>query len=55
MRPGESLWLIAEQHLDDNATDADIAEEVSRLWDLNAPQIGKGGPNLILPGQRLRL
>jgi nucleoid-associated protein YgaU len=55
VQAGESLWLIAERQLDSDASDADVAGEVERLWDRNAERIGTGNPDLIYPGQELRL
>jgi len=54
VRPGESLWLIAEQTLGGQANDAQVAAEVQRLWQLNAARIGTGDPNLVYAGQELR-
>lgn len=56
VRPGESLWAIAERGLGPDASDGEIAQEVNRLWELNDTEVIKtGDPDLILPGQRLRL
>lgn len=55
VRDGESLWLIAERRLGAGASDAAVAGEVERLWALNADAIGTGSPNLIHPGQELRV
>ena len=52
---GQSLWLIAESVLGDDASDTQVAAEVERLWQLNAERIGTGDPDLIYPGQELRL
>ena len=55
VRPGESLWLIAADLLDDRATVPRIAREVNRLWELNNEVIGTGRPDLLFAGTRLRL
>jgi LysM domain len=56
VKSGESLWAIAEERLGARASDAEIAEEVNRLWELNDTEVIRtGDPDLILPGQRLRL
>jgi LysM repeat protein len=56
VKPGESLWGIAEGRLGARASDAEIAKEVNRLWEVNDTEVIKtGDPNLILPGQRLLL
>lgn len=52
VKPGDSLWLLAERHLGDALRWPDIFE-------LNAGQLEGGGtlrdPNLVHPGWRLRL
>lgn len=53
--PGESLWSIASALLDADASPADVAVEVRRLWRLNAERIGTGDPSLLRIGVRLRL
>jgi hypothetical protein len=53
--PGQSLWVIAQGVLGEPAGIARIAFEVQRLWQLNAARIGTGNPDLIFPGQELRL
>ena len=55
VRPGESLWSIASELLGPGASSAAIASEVDRLWRLNADRLRTGTPDLILPGQKLRL
>jgi len=55
VRLGESLWVIAEQRLGAQASDAEIATAVERLWQLNAQRIGTGNPDLIYPGQTLQV
>jgi nucleoid-associated protein YgaU len=55
VRRGDSLWSIARAQLGGDASNARIAAEVQRLWALNARRIGTCDPNLIFPGQRLRL
>ena len=54
VRAGDTLWGIAREHLDADATDAEVFSEVQRLWRLNAAEIGTGDPDLILPGQQIR-
>jgi hypothetical protein len=51
---GDSLWSIAARHLGPQATDAEIAREWPRWFDLNRDLIGDD-PDLILPGQILRV
>jgi nucleoid-associated protein YgaU len=55
VRPGDSLWRIAERRLGSSATPTETAEEVTRLWELNRQRIGTGNPDLILPGQTLTM
>jgi hypothetical protein len=55
VRPGESLWSIAEGLLGPDASATRIAAEVARIWELNREQIPSGDPDLIEVGQQLRL
>jgi nucleoid-associated protein YgaU len=55
VRPGDSLWRIADRHLGPHATAAATAREVNRLWQINQQRIRTGDPDLIFPGQRLRM
>ena len=55
VQPGDSLWRIAARHLGTDATTAQTAREVNRLWELNQQRIGTGNPDLIFPGQTLRM
>jgi hypothetical protein len=55
VQPGDCLWSIARRVLAAGASDAAVAAEVDRLWRLNAGAIGTGSPDLIEPGQVLRL
>lgn len=52
---GQSLWVIAQGVVGQPASIAQVAFEVGRLWQLNAARIGTGNPDLIFPGQELRL
>ncbi len=52
---GESLWTIARGLLGRDASDAHIAREVHRLWELNQARIATGNPNLLPIGARLLL
>lgn len=52
---GESLWVIAREALRADASNIETARYVSRIWDANAAAIGTGNPDLILPGQKLRM
>lgn len=55
VRPGESLWRIAASVLGPHASDAEIAREVGRLWEVNEQRIGTGRPDLIRVGTQLRI
>jgi|GEM_PF-6587760 len=55
VKRGQSLWAIAHGVVGETASDARIVREVQRLWRLNANAIGSGSPDLIFPGQELRL
>ncbi len=55
VQSGESLWAIADAVLGGDASSAQIAREVHRLWQLNAARIGTGNPELLVVGTRLAL
>lgn len=55
VRPGDSLWTIAEGRLGAGATDAAVAQQVVRVWSTNKQRIGTGDPDLIYPGTVLRV
>jgi hypothetical protein len=55
VKSGDCLWHIAESLLPGDASDAQIAAEVARLWSLNEAAIGTDNPNLIYAGTTLRL
>jgi len=52
---GESLWAIASDVLGPEATPAEVAREVHRLWQLNRDRIGTGDPDLVMAGTELVL
>lgn len=54
IRPGDSLWSISQKRLPSDASMAQIANEVERIFNANRDQIGND-PTLILPGQELVL
>jgi hypothetical protein len=53
--PGECLWSIAAAMLPAGASNAEVAAEVRRLWNLNASRIGTGDPDLLMVGTKLVL
>ena len=55
VKQGDSLWGIARANLGGSPSNARVAGEVKRLWDLNDVVIGTGNPDLIMVGQRLKL
>jgi nucleoid-associated protein YgaU len=55
VQEGDSLWSIAARLLGPGATSGRLAREVNRLWDMNADRIRSGRPELIQPGEHLRL
>lgn len=55
VRPGESLWSIAQQRLGAGASPGQVARLVNWLWELNAGRIATGDPDLIMVGTLLRL
>jgi nucleoid-associated protein YgaU len=55
VRPGDTLWTIAERRLGPEASPLEIARFVDRLWSVNAAAIGTGSPDMIMPGQHLRV
>lgn len=54
VRPGDSLWSIAERQLGPRATVVELVDYWHRTYELNLPVIGPD-PDLILPGQLLEL
>jgi hypothetical protein len=56
-QPTQALLAIdaTRDHLGADATESEVYREVQRLWRVNGAQIGPGDPDLILPGQRIRL
>jgi len=55
VEPGESLWTIATDLLDHDATTTQVAREVHRLWSLNRERIATGDPDLLPVGTTLVL
>ena len=52
--PGDSLWSLAQQQVQPDATPEQIGNEVGRIFELNRERIGDN-PNLIQAGQELLL
>jgi hypothetical protein len=55
IRPGDSLWAIAQRIVGPRASATAVESKLVAIWNLNASRIGTGDPNLIFPGTRLRL
>lgn len=62
VRPGESLWTIAADHVATtrgvsagDISDDDVAELWRALIELNSSSISSGDPDLIYPGESIRL
>jgi peptidoglycan hydrolase-like protein with peptidoglycan-binding domain len=56
VRAGDSLWAIADRQLAQRASNPEVARRVGRLAALNLDdRIGSGDPDLIMPGEELRL
>ena len=55
VRQGECLWSIAHHQIGSDATPAQVARLVNRLWNLNRERIGTGEPDLLMVGTELRL
>lgn len=55
IRPGDSLWAIAQRIVGPSASNAAVEKELVAIWNRNAGRIGTGDPNLIFSGTRLRL
>jgi hypothetical protein len=52
VRPGDTLWELAERHLRPGASDAQVLELVVRIHRINRARIGPD-PDLIFPGTHL--
>jgi nucleoid-associated protein YgaU len=55
VRSGESLWSIARSLVGTDASSAQIAREVARLWAINRDAIATGDPDLLPVGVKLRV
>jgi LysM repeat protein len=55
VKPGDSLWSIAQRLLGAGADGAAVEGKVQSIYAANASAIGTGDPNLIFPGTRLRV
>jgi hypothetical protein len=55
VQPGDSLWSIAERLLGPDASTAEVARKVHRLWTLNEDRIATGDPDLLRVGTVLKL
>jgi nucleoid-associated protein YgaU len=55
VREGDNLWSIAARRLGGGATPQQIEAGLRVIWAANAADIPSRDPDLILPGQRLRM
>jgi Tfp pilus assembly protein FimV len=55
VRPGDSLWAIAQRMLDAGAPSVRVAALVDRLWNANRRRIGTGSPDRLRVGVTLLL
>lgn len=55
VKPGDSLWSIAQGLRARDASPAEIARLVDQIWQANTETIGTGSPSLIHPGDVLAL
>lgn len=53
VRPGDSLWALAQRHLGPDAAPAEVAGLVARVHHRNLGVVGDD-PDLVRPGQQLR-
>ncbi|NEE02463.1 LysM peptidoglycan-binding domain-containing protein [Phytoactinopolyspora halotolerans] len=54
VKPGDTLWSLAAEHLGPGATSADVAAEWPRWYEANRSVIGPD-PDIIQPGTRLNV
>ena len=54
VKPGDTLFGIAQEELGPDATPQLLPDEVNRIHDLNRDRIGDN-PHMIFPGQELRM
>ena len=54
VKPGDTLFGIAQENLGPDATPQLLPDEVNRIHDLNRDRIGDN-PHMIFPGQELRM
>ena len=56
VRPGDSLWPIARDHLAPSSSDNEVARKVGELKELNIEdRIQSGDPDVIVSGEELRV
>lgn len=54
VEPGDHLWKISEQHLGESGS-TEVAPYWRRVVVLNEPTLRSGDPDLIYPGETIRL
>lgn len=53
--PGDNLWRLSRRHLDELAREGLVAPYWLRVIDTNLPHLRSGDPDLIYPGEIIRL
>lgn len=52
---GDHLWKISQRHLDSHSPDDAVAPYWLRVIEVNTPSLRSGDPDLIYPGEVIRL
>jgi len=52
---GDHLWKISERHVTRRSPGLDVAPYWSRVIEVNTPSLRSGDPDLIYPGEVIRL
>ena len=55
VRPGDHLWKISERHLGVHAPEQRVAPYWLEVIEVNEPHLRSGNPDLIYPGEVVRL
>lgn len=55
VKKGDHLWKISARHLDEQASNGEIAPYWRRVVEVNTPRLKSGDPDLIYPGEIVHL
>jgi len=55
VQKGDHLWKISGRHLDEQASNTEIAPYWRQVVEVNTPQLRSGDPDLIYPGEVVHL